>query len=391
MSDNILNPFINLYPDPKDNEKWVLQAPLPGKGLQRLRIDEVRLPGVFDLCGEFGESAVSHLGSSETITEIERAQLVDAGIFIKPEDQPAKPVFSCLLDSLTPVGPTADTDLIVNPTMHFEPFDLSKFRSWAGEMNLSPYLPSVWIRDTQTGLRSGYWVTQEQAGTVATLEGGAPPPDMAVDLRDKLLAAGVIVSRDRFETAAVRREDEIVYAAQRFLAEKYSVVKNAIPKAQVTAMQAFYRDLEAQGFMTLGDDLVPSRFVAPMEPFAGTIHRDLVELMAKLAGQPLKPAYCYAASYLGGAELPQHTDRPQCEYSFSIQIDYRPAPDDGVSPWPLLLSVSGSAKAIHLGGGDCLAYKGCEVPHSRPSLPEGHRSTSLFLHYVPLDFEGELI
>jgi hypothetical protein len=46
---------------------------------------------------------------------------------------------------------------------------------------------------------------------------------------------------------------------------------------------------------------------------------------------------------------------------------------------------------IFLASGDALLYKGCEVVHYRYPLPAGHRSTSLFFHYIPADFDDDLI
>lgn len=45
---------------------------------------------------------------------------------------------------------------------------------------------------------------------------------------------------------------------------------------------------------------------------------------------------------------------------------------------------------IFLASGDGLVYQGRELIHYRYSLPKGHKSTSLFFHYVPKDFVGDL-
>jgi hypothetical protein len=389
--DQVLNPFINLFPDRKNPGKWLLQAPLPGKGLQRLNVDEEHFPALFELCAEHGDAALQYFDLENDSSDDEKAELVRAGILISRDREPKKPVFSCMLDSLADSHADVVEDEIVDPTVVYEGFDLTKFRTWAAEKNLSPFLPSIWIQNRQTGLRSGYWVTQEQGPIVAALKPGErPPTDLDPTLAARLRTAGVITSQADLDKKEDARAKEIAEAAASFREHGYAVLRNIIPALQMPAVQSFYREFEDQGFMTLGDEFIPLRFVSALEPFASTIHRDLTTLTSRLASQDVKPAYCYASSYLGGADLPPHRDRPQCEFSFSVQVDYRPAPTDGISPWPLCLSIDRNEKAIHLGPGDCLAYKGCEVTHSRPRLPEGHRSTSLFLHYVPLDFSGEL-
>jgi hypothetical protein len=386
-----LNPFINLFPDPRDTEKWVLQAPLPGVGLQRLSLSSTEFPRLFELCREIGSQAITSLDFSRELTPEEYSRFVDAGVLIDAAQERSKPLYSCPLDSLSP-SRLDGTDIIVDPSMEFEPFDLTKFRTWAGEMSLSPYQPSVWITDQKTGLRSGYWLTQEQAAALAGLEPGREAPaGLNEDLAGRLHTAGILTSAELLAARQKLRADEIDDARQQFVERGYAVIRNVFPHPQIACMQKFYRDLEDQGFMTLGDEFISRRFVAPLEPFASTIHRGLARLMSGIAGRDVKPSYCYASSYLGGSDLPPHRDRPQCEFSFSVQIDYRPMPTDSVSPWPLCLDIDGEVREIYLAAGDCLAYKGCEVTHSRPPLPDAHRSTSLFLHYVPNEWDGELI
>ena len=93
----------------------------------------------------------------------------------------------------------------------------------------------------------------------------------------------------------------------------------------------------------------------------------------------------YFASYLAGAVLEPHRDRAQCELSISLQIDYAPEPE-GDTPWPLLIE----GRAVPLGLGDALVYRGRELTHARGALPEGHASASIFFHYVPEGFTGSL-
>ena len=77
------------------------------------------------------------------------------------------------------------------------------------------------------------------------------------------------------------------------------------------------------------------------------------------------------------------------EFSISLCLDYWPEPRNE-TPWPLKLETDSGQVAIFQGIGDGLLYRGCELPHWRDRLPEGHMSTSIFFHYVPADFAGPL-
>ena len=90
--------------------------------------------------------------------------------------------------------------------------------------------------------------------------------------------------------------------------------------------------------------------------------------------------------------LPRHVDRPQCQFSISLLIDYSPEPD-GPCGWPLYLENPRTPQAMlaaDLALGDGALYRGQEVFHYRDALPEGHQATLLFLNYVRKDFAGRL-
>lgn len=134
--------------------------------------------------------------------------------------------------------------------------------------------------------------------------------------------------------------------------------------------------------------------------------------MSLVIGEEVIPSYVYAASYINKADLKPHTDRAQCEFSISFQVDYFPEPENHLSPWGLFVAEPDSPNidalknssnefpanseaedkntAVYLASGDGLIYKGRELIHYRYPLTEGHQSTSLFFHYVPKDFDGNL-
>jgi hypothetical protein len=118
-------------------------------------------------------------------------------------------------------------------------------------------------------------------------------------------------------------------------------------------------------------------------------HHQLCAAVSAIAGEPVKPSYVYLGSYQGGADLERHTDREQCEFSITFCLDYSPEPENH-TPWPICLhSQSGTVKVFQAVG-DGLLYRGCQVPHSRARLPQGHTSTSIFFHYVRESFAGAL-
>jgi hypothetical protein len=118
-------------------------------------------------------------------------------------------------------------------------------------------------------------------------------------------------------------------------------------------------------------------------------HHQLTAAVAAIAGEPVKPSYVYLAAYQPGAILEKHTDRAQCEFSVTLCVDYSPEPRNATS-WPIHLHKKSGTVAVFQAIGDALLYRGCQLPHSRDPLPEGHTSTSIFFHYVRENFTGSL-
>jgi hypothetical protein len=398
-----LNPYAALAVESEGARDCILFAPKIGEGFQTLNISSAEYPALYELLVDLSAGGLRLLDIENDLSDNERDLFTRYGVLVTAESVPDKPLFSCLLDDTQPGKVPAEGSLQVNPTFRFEPFDLANFRALSTDKHFSPYLPTAWIKSPAVELDLGCWVSHESAAVLSDLRAGEPVP-AGIDhaLRAKLLAAGIFIDPEAFKENERDAAGKLAEAKELFSQNKYAVINNVIPDGHVRAMQAFYRAYIGQGFMWFGDTRVERRFRQGNEPLARFFHLSLTALMSKLVGCEVKPSYCYAASYRGGADLKPHVDREACEYSFSLQVDYEPGPADGLSPWALYLSngklsEDGSFRrdeetenAIHLRNGDCLAYRGRDLVHYRETLPAGHRSTSLFFHYVAMNFDGAL-
>ena len=408
----ILNPYTHLSLESDSSGACTLVAPKPGAGMQILNLEEARFPHLYALLLELSGMQLSLIDVENDIDEEERELLRHYNVLVPRSEAPEKPLFSCLLDDLETGEFEYDSEsLIVNPSFRFEPFNLANFRTWIGERHFSPYMSTAWIRTAGWDLDAGYWLNNENAALLSQFEPGRKLSfEIDRSLAAKLFAAKILINTESFEQERAEINSGIARAGDFFLRNRYAILRKVIPPCQISALQTYYRDYIHQGFMKLGDSFVDRRYRQPNEPVARSLHHNLTVLMSSLAGRQLKPSYCYASAYIGGADLRPHVDREMCEYSFSAQIDYLPLADDGVSPWPLYLSTrpvidekkysldwtdfpadSKTEKAIRLANGDVVAYKGCELPHYRHALPPEHKSTSLFFHYVPVEYDGDMI
>lgn len=166
--------------------------------------------------------------------------------------------------------------------------------------------------------------------------------------------------------------------------EKYKVVKGALSKDalgvikhafQITKnVDYFLNNVDINNSVAFGDSQYQNSYSAYGHHVCEALMLQLQPLIEGETGKKLLPTYSYARIYWKGSELVKHTDRPSCEYSISICIDYKD------KPWDIYFD----GECFTLEPGDLVIYKGCEVEHWR--LPyEGKEQTQVFLHYVDAD------
>jgi hypothetical protein len=123
---------------------------------------------------------------------------------------------------------------------------------------------------------------------------------------------------------------------------------------------------------------------------------DLTSHFEQASGLKLFPTYSYARLYnQQGEELKNHRDRPACEISASITLDFEGA------VWPIFMADEATEQdgflkigehdshdyiknvsEIKMEIGDAVMYRGCDKFHFREPYKEGKWQAQIFLHYV---------
>ena len=178
---------------------------------------------------------------------------------------------------------------------------------------------------------------------------------------------------------------------EQFIRDGFATLQDLLPIAHVQALGQYFRELAAEGYLDRDDDGSTRRFMAHNHPVADFWHQQLNERVAQLAGRRTKPSYSFVSVYDQGGDLSWHTDRPPCEYTITLLVDYAPLDHGQRSPWPLKIrGRDGRLHAVHQCLGEALIFRGRELKHSRDQLPDGHRSTSILFHFVDDDYDGVL-
>ena len=249
---------------------------------------------------------------------------------------------------------------------------------------------TVWVHDRVTGVAVPYLLDERSVAGVAALAAGEQPPapfapQVARNLRlAYLLGEAESLKRHEAERRAALRRARAIFEVAGFAA-----IDGLVPALHVACLRRHYRALVRTGRVPLGDGQSQLRFAMHNEDVARFFHHQLAGAVAAIAGVPVKPSYSYFASYVGGAELQEHVDRAQCEYTLALLVDFEPEPAFD-SPWPLKFRVGDRRVALHQAPGEAVLFRGRDIPHSRTALAEGCTSTSIFFHYVPAEFTGAL-
>jgi len=130
-------------------------------------------------------------------------------------------------------------------------------------------------------------------------------------------------------------------------------------------------------YMPLEAALVPESHSKYADPAMETLLLHLHTLIEKNTGLKLFPTYSYYRVYRPGDDLRPHTDRPSCEISATMCINFNYDIND---PWAIF--VEGNKR--NLLPGDLVIYKGCELTHWREKFQgdENCWHIQAFLHYV---------
>lgn len=308
--------------------------------------------------------------------------------------------YYCLLDEqpihLTPLRLLQPREgygpLIINPLCWFgwrgaPSADMAVRMGPLDGLYLTPWM--VWVDDPATRALSPFWLGPELAHVLADR---SPGEELGVSLPPHLLNllwnAEIVVTPDH---AARRRHEWLSFARQysALFPRGYVALDRLLHPFHIAGLRRYFRHQTRQQRYTLGDEQAPARYIAHEEPVARFFHHQLTQAVSDATGALIDPSYSYVTLYQGGADLPPHTDREQCEYTLSFCFDATPEPEAQV-PWPLEIMTAEGALRVWQHLGDGLLFRGRYFTHWRSPLPQGHTASSILFHYVDHGFQGGL-
>lgn len=202
---------------------------------------------------------------------------------------------------------------------------------------------------------------------------------------------------------------------QSFVNDRFVVLRNFIPKHVIDLTLDSWKVVEnnpeyEEMFFMKEEDIIhdsPKNSLYKSHggycfPPAVALHRWLRDNLRGVLCLDLIETYSYTRKYERGAYLKSHTDRPSCEISATICLDYK---TDDNTPWKIwvqndknYIDESNNQQGIYektqalpqkqrtgvsvaLEVGDVLLYQGPNIPHWRDYLL-GDYSYHMFLHFI---------
>ncbi len=162
----------------------------------------------------------------------------------------------------------------------------------------------------------------------------------------------------------------------KFEENKYLVLRNLVPVSLINFINDYIKLKVLTNEFTPDNNHSPTALYKYADTLAETLLMNVKPEVESAAGKELFPTYSFLRIYRKGNILKKHIDRPSCEISLTLPIDYK---DD--NPWAIFVFNGKAEKEVVLNLGDALMYKGCEVKHWRNEL-HYDRHTQVMLHYV---------
>jgi len=171
----------------------------------------------------------------------------------------------------------------------------------------------------------------------------------------------------------------MIESVQIFKDKGYVHLKNFLDKTNCKQLADELKRLVKEN-KTVKDEQCPlSEAIHGTEVFDKLL-QDLTPHFEQASGLKLYPTYSYARLYTTqGEELKNHRDRPACEISATLTLDF-----EG-DVWPIYVGDNedkSNPTQIKMSIGDAVLYRGCDKYHWREPYTEGKWQAQVFLHYV---------
>jgi len=358
-------------------------------GRRQFTISRREQPGVFDVVADAARRPRAAV-DVRNVTKKYLRLLLRAGIIVEESNLSPDVHFACALEE-RPFDPRASYTL--NRSLWLQrserlPRAMERLLTHTAAIASGGQM--LWVRDPVTQFVYPLHVSSHEARQLEQLLRTGRVSSIAASLRGALVDARVLLDRATIALERKNFEAQLVACRQELRDRRYTVIRNVLPRFFLDAVRRYLRAFDAAGGLhKTFDGQEALRDWRYNEQVSRFIHPQLARMLNRALVDKIKASYAYLAIYRSGARLKKHTDRPQCRWNLSLQLDSEPAvrPKDA---WPIYLEIANRSHEVRLDVGDCVVYSGTDIPHWRRHLTRARSSTLCFFHFVPRGFRGPL-
>ena len=249
--------------------------------------------------------------------------------------------------------------------------------------SVEPFLPAediLWVRHPGSGMQLPYTLTPEVERAVRRLRRGRAT--LPGSITSVLRAVGAVgapgdVARER---AAWQRRVRGWRRALR--ASGHAVLRDLFTPIVVTAVRAYCRRLEREGYLLGGDARRRGRPVVHDEPLLAFLGAQLAAVVRQVTRERASSTFSFLRIYDPGAALAPHRDNPVARWNIDLVVGGEPPPSRRTA-WPFWIAARPGRRAVRLGLGDAVLYRGTHLTHWRAAQPAGRSTVLACFHYGP--------
>lgn len=163
--------------------------------------------------------------------------------------------------------------------------------------------------------------------------------------------------------------------------EGYTILSNILNEEDIQNFKQYFKKLEYfNGMFNLDKEFTGGVSERYGDIVGESLLLDIQPIIEQVVAKKLLPTYSFQRIYHRDGKLVRHVDRPSCEISCTLTIDF----DDKAPDWPIYIKLNNKEIPVILDKGEGLIYRGCDMEHWRNSF-KGNYSIHIFLHYVDAD------
>jgi hypothetical protein len=248
--------------------------------------------------------------------------------------------------------------------------------------NAEPFLPAediLWVRRAGSRIELPYTLTPDVARVTRELRRGGRDAH-SIPVPDSLRAVGAAAELGDVARERAAWRHQVLDWQRQLRTLGYAVLRGLFTPIFIAAVREYYRQLEREGYLMAGNARRRGRPLIHDEPLLAFLGSQLATVVQQITRERAPSTWSFLRAYDAGAVLDRHRDHPVCRWNIDLVVGGEPPPVRRTA-WPLWITARPGHRAVRLGLGDGVLYRGTHVTHWRSVQPAGRSTVLACFHF----------